>query len=157
MERARTGDFEGDTLGVPTGTHQTLAALVDRASLYFLAVKISRKKYAVGGYRRLLESTPVSTLTLDNGVEHIRYEELGLDTYFAHPYRSWEKPIIENTFQRLRRFIPKKARLGDYTDGEIAAIVQRMNHTPRKRLGYRTPEEVFRKYPLPSSHCECCT
>lgn len=156
-ERVRIGDFEGDTLGVPKSTHHTLAAVVDRASLYFLATKISRVKYAVGGYQRLLKPLLVQSLTLDNGVEHVRYEQLDVDTYFAHPYRSWEKPLIENTFQRLRRYIPKKARLADYSDTDISDIVDRMNGTPRKRLGYQTPEEVFKNYPLPSVRCECCT
>jgi IS30 family transposase len=50
---------------------------------------------------------------------------------------------IENTFQRLRRFIPKKANLADYSQEDIVNIVNLMNNTPRKCLGYRTPAEVF--------------
>lgn len=155
-ERTRLGDFEADLLGVPRWTQKTLAAVVDRASLYFQAIKIPRQKYAIEGYAAILADVRVASLTLDNDVAHVRYRELGVETYFCHPYRSWEKPIIENTFQRLRRWIPKRANLADYSNEDIAAIVDRMNNTPRKRLGYRTPYEVFNNIPLPVSHCGCC-
>ncbi|MBI4812071.1 IS30 family transposase, partial [Candidatus Falkowbacteria bacterium] len=59
------------------------------------------------------------------------------------PYSSWQKPIIENTFGRLRRFIPKRASLANYTHEQISAIIEIMNNTPRKKLGYRTPREVW--------------
>lgn len=157
QRRSRRGHFEGDTLGVPRGSPETLAAVVDRASRYFLAVKIARLKYAVEGYGALLDSVAVRSLTLDNGVENVRYEELNVSTYFCHPHRAWEKPTIENTFQRLRRWIPKKARLRDYTDEDITAIVERMNNTPRKCLNYRTPQEVFKGSGVIFNHNGCCT
>lgn len=153
--RSRTGHFEGDTLGVPRGAPETIAAVVDRASRYLRAVKIQRLREATEGYRQLLCSERTRSLTLDNGVENVRYEELGVPTYFAHPYRSWEKPTIENTFQRLRRYIPKKARLRDYTDEQISSMVDRMNNTPRKCLSYRTPKEVYERKPITFKHTGC--
>lgn len=155
-ERSEVGHFEADTLGAPKGTRETLAGTVDRMSLYFLAMKIERLGEAVEGYRGMLPKDTRSC-TLDNGFENVRHEEIGVPTYFASPYRSWEKPVIENTFQRLRRWIPKGSRLRDYTDSDIAAIVDRMNETPRKRLRYRTPREVFEDQPLTFIHGECCT
>jgi IS30 family transposase len=154
--RIRTGDFEGDTLGVPKSSRETLAGVVDRRSLYFLAIKISRRGQAIDGYGKLLSRIPVHSLTLDNGVEHARYETLGVPTYFSHPYRAWEKPIIENTFQRLRRFLPKKARLDDYEEKQISAILKLMNDTPRKCLAYRTSEEVFQGTGINFNHKGCC-
>ena len=154
--RIRVGDFEADTLGVPKSSKATLAGLVDRHSLYFLAVKIPRRGEAITGYGRLLSRTSVHSLTLDNGVEHAHYEILGVPTYFSHPYRAWEKPIIENTFQRLRRFIPKKARLDDYSEEQISAILKLMNNSPRKCLSYRTPEEVFQGTDIHFAHNGCC-
>lgn len=154
--RKRVGDFEADTLGVPKSSNETLAGAVDRHSLYFLAVKIPRLRKAIEGYGKLLKGVSVHSLTLDNGVEHARYEMLGLPTYFSHPYRAWEKPIIENTFQRLRRFIPKKARLDDYSEEQIFAILEMMNRTPRKRLDYRTPEEIYQGTDINFTHNGCC-
>jgi len=78
-------------------------------------------------------------LKLDNGVENVHYQELGIDTYFCHPYHSWEKGSIEYVFKLIREYIPKKARLTAYTDNEIAVIINIINNRPRKCLGYRTP------------------
>lgn len=157
--RARCGDFEGDTLGVPKRTLETLAGIADRKSRYFLAKKIARIKYAVDGFKKLSSSLiHLYSFTFDNGVENVRHQELGVSTYFCHTYASWEKGSIENTFKRLRRFIPKKAFLKDYSDKDIAAICDIMNNTPRKCLGWRTPKEVFEEqgrvtYQLTMSKC----
>lgn len=163
-KRLRIGDFEGDTLGVPKGTRVTIAGVVDRSSRYFLAKKIASLKEAMTGFKVLLNSAfPVWSFTLDNGVENVKYETLGIPTYFCHPYSSWEKGSIENAFQRLRRWIPKKQPLTVFTEEEITAIVERMNNTPRKCLGWRTPKEVFeeqeeqRAIPLLISNLQCCT
>lgn len=160
-QRARVGDFEGDTLGVPKKSRATLAGLVDRKSLYFLAEKISRLKETISAFERLLSLVKPLSLTLDNGPENAKYEILKVPTYFCHPYTAWEKPLIENTFQRLRRYIPKKANLSDYSDEEISDIIEKMNNTPRKCLGWRTPKEVFsqeRSIPLlPIFNLECRT
>lgn len=152
-DRKRYGDFEGDTLGVPKFSHQTLAAIVERKSRYFLATKIFNLSDAVEGFKELLSIVPVRSLTLDNGFENSRYQELGVTSYFCHPYASWEKGSIENAFNIVREYIPKKARLKDYTQEDISAMLEEMNSTPRKCLNYRTPKEVFEQNYLK----KCCT
>jgi len=144
-EQKRFGDFEGDTLGRPKHENETLVRAVERKSLFFIGRKVARLKYSMDGLKNVLNPHQkiVKSMTLDNGVENARHEELKVKTYFCHPYSSWEKPIIENTFGRLRRFIPKKTSLTNYTDEQISAIIEMMNDTPRKKLGYRTPREVF--------------
>lgn len=142
-DRKRYGDFEGDTLGVPKYTHETLAAVIERKSRYIIARKIPRVKYAVGAFKAMLSPLPVLSLTLDNGVENIRYQELGVQTFFCHPYSSWEKGQIENAFGMMRRYIPKKASLANYSPEQISAIVEHINSIPRKILNYRSPKEVF--------------
>jgi len=37
----------------------------------------------------------------------------------------------------------KGTRLRDLTQHQLDIIVEKINNTPRKRLGYRTPNEVF--------------
>lgn len=159
--RKRYGDLEGDTLGVPKTSQATLAGLVDRKSLYFLVKKISRLKEAILAFKELLNQFNPLSLTLDNGVENARYDILNVPTYFCHPYSAWEKPLIENSFQRLRRYIPKKAKLSDYSEQEISDIIDKMNNTPRKCLGFKTPREVFFQeqtptIKLPIFNLECC-
>lgn len=141
--RKRCGDFEADTLGTPRHSASVLAGVVDRKSRYFQARKIPGLKYAMGGFKELSGSLRAYSFTFDNGVENVHHQTLGIPTYFCNPHAAWEKGSMENTFQRLRRFIPKKASLDDYSDEEIARICDTMNDTPRKCLDFRTPQEVF--------------
>lgn len=152
--RKRYGDFEGDLLGVPKYTRVTIAAAVERKSRYILATKIARPKYAMDGFKTLLDPLPVRSLTLDNGVENTRYQELGVSTYFCHPYSSWEKGQIEHVFGMMRRYIPKHASIADYSSEQIAAIVEHINSVPRRILNYRSPREVFEERFL---NKQCCT
>lgn len=144
-ERTRFGDFEGDTLGKIKTDKEVIAGLVERMSRYLFLGKEPGLKYTMDGFNKQLNpyQSIIESLTLDNGVENVRYEELGIDTFFCHPYSSWEKGSIENSFQRLRRFLPKRASLSDYSNEDIRRFAYLMNNTPRKCLNFRTPREVF--------------
>jgi IS30 family transposase len=87
------------------------------------------------------------TLTRDNGKENIRYEklstDLGIQVFFAHPYSSWERGSNENVNGLIRRFFPKKTDFQSVTDEEIQRVEYLLNSRPRKRLGWKTPYEVF--------------
>lgn len=87
--------------------------------------------------------------TLDNGIENVKYEELetvlDIKTYFCDPYSSWQKPGIENANKLIRRFIPKGADISLYSDAFIRSEIQKLNDTPRKALGWKTPSEVMHK------------
>jgi IS30 family transposase len=68
--------------------------------------------------------------------------------YFAHPYCSWERGLNENTNGLLRQYFPKKMSLRDISQHDVDDAVYKLNHRPRKCLGYRTPHEVFYNLPL---------
>lgn len=159
-QRLRVGDFEGDTLGVPKKSRETIAGLVDRKSRYFLGKKIARLRETITAFDELLTPYNPLSLTIDNGFENKRYKELQISTFFCHPFSAWEKPTIENTFQRLRRYIPKKSDLSKYSDKDISCIIDKMNNMPRKCLGWKTPKEVFfqeQPVQLQIFNLECCT
>ena len=64
--RFRFGDFEGDTMGVPRGSNNTLVTLIERKSRFILAKKVPRLKKAMDGFKELFRSLPyVLSLTLD--------------------------------------------------------------------------------------------
>lgn len=144
-ERTRFGDFEADTLGAIKTDKEVIAGTMERMSRFLMLEKVSRLKYAMDGFKKSLSPyrNVIETLTMDNGFENARYRELNVNTYFCHPFSSWEKGSIENTFGRLRRFIPKKESIKSYSPERISAIMNIMNNTPRKCLDYRTPAEVF--------------
>lgn len=144
-ERSEFGHWEGDTLGKIRTDSEVVVGLTERVSRFILIDKVPGLKYTIDGFKMLLNPhyDTFRSLTLDNGVENVRYEELNINTFFCHPYSSWEKGAIENCFQRLRRFIPKKASLKYYTRKQIIGFAEIMNNTPRKCLNWKTPREVF--------------
>lgn len=49
----------------------------------------------------------------------------------------------ENTNGLIRQYAPKRQGMAHPTQQDCDAIARRLNHRPRKRLGYRTPEECY--------------
>lgn len=159
--RLQFGHYEGDTMGrAKSASPETLVVVRERLSRKLFATKVPSLRWTIDGLKSILKDQPVLSLTLDNGPENVRYQELKVSTYFCHPYSSWEKGSVEQGIKLLRRYIPKKADLKDYSQKDISAILERINNTPLKCLGWRTPNEVFEEqsritYQLTIS--ECCT
>ena len=59
------------------------------------------------------------------------------------PYSAWQRGCNENTNGLLRQYFPKGSDLSDLNRSELASALNRLNHRPRKCLGYRLPHEVF--------------
>lgn len=89
------------------------------------------------------------TITVDNGPENKdggRFQNVTTMTvYKTAPYHSWEKGSVENTVGRVRRWIPKKTSVDPINQQQLDMIEKTMNNTPRKILGYLTPNEVYGK------------
>jgi|LGVE01.1.fsa_nt_gb IS30 family transposase len=149
-EKSRIGDFEGD-LVIGKNHKGALVTMVDRCSKYTLIASTPNKRAdnvdaaiikLLGPFQDSLES-----ITLDNGKEFSHHEKIAkaLDTsiYFAHPYHSWERGLNEHTNGLLRQYFPKSSSLENVTKEEIADAQYKLNHRPRKALGFKTPYEVF--------------
>ena len=148
-ERKRLGDWEGDTI-VGARHKGAVLTLVDRKSGYTLLAGLPKREAELLSEQaiRLLNSVPhAETLTLDNGKEFAKHAKIkngtNAEIYFAHPYSSWERGTNENTNGLIRQYLPKSRRLDNVTEHELEFIMIRLNHRPRKRLGYLTPHEVF--------------
>lgn len=166
-KRRRIGDWEGDTV-IGKGHHGVLVTLAERKSRYTLARVLPSRHSAVVSQAviELLRAhkAQCKTLTFDNGKEFAEHEfiakALQVDVYFAHPYCSWERGLNENHNGLLRQFFPKGRSLLKVDQMEVDEAIYRLNHRPRKCLGYRTPHEVFyglemRPIKLPSDAL-CC-
>jgi IS30 family transposase len=149
-ERSRIGDWEGDTM---IGKHHKggLVTLTERKSRFTLAGRI-RSKHAKGVrtvMTRLLKphKDNCHTLTLDNGKEFAEHERIAdtleMEIFFADPYCSWERGSNENHNGLLRQYFPKDMELLEITDAQVQQAVDRLNHRPRKVLGYKTPYEIL--------------
>ena len=66
-----------------------------------------------------------------------------VQVYFCDPRSPWQRGSIENANGRLRRDLPRKTSLEEYTDADIDDVVWNLNTTPRKCLRYQTPIEAF--------------
>ncbi|WP_270667052.1 MULTISPECIES: IS30-like element ISAs2 family transposase, partial [unclassified Aeromonas] len=151
--RERLGDWEADTVLGKQGTG-ALVTLVERKSRLYLVKRVASKQAGVVRDAIIEMLTPyieqVHTITFDNGgefAEHKAIEEaLGAETYFAHPYSSWERGLNENSNGLLRQFIPKGTDLREVTDEDVRRAEQWLNLRPRKCLGFRQPVKVFEEY-----------
>lgn len=145
-ERRTFGHFEADTMGRPhRASPQTLVVMRERLSRKLFSIKVKRLKYTIEGFKKIIEPLSVSSITFDNGVENIRYQELDIPSYFCNPYHSWEKGSVEQGIGQIRTYIPKKADLKNYTPRHIEAIMDLLNNRPMKCLDYKTPNEVYDK------------
>ncbi len=149
-QRSRFGDLEIDTI-VGKNHQQSLVSIVDRKTGYLWLKKCSTRKAeeVCQATIRLLKpiKAHLNTITADNGKEFSLHEyaaqELDVDWYFADPYSAWQRGTNENTNGLIRQYIRKGSDLNDYTDAYIAEITQRLNHRPRKRLGFKSPSQVL--------------
>lgn len=142
--RTTFGHYEGDTMGRPkNASSQTLVVIRERLSRRLFGIKVKKMKQTIEGFKKLIHDLPISSLTLDNGIENSRYKELGLSVYFCNPYHSWEKGCVEQGIGQIRTYIPKKADLKNYSKQNIDDIIDTLNNRPMKCLDYQTPNEVF--------------
>ena len=124
---------------------------MERKSGYAVLAKVENKTadlVSTAIIKRLMPiSERVQTLTYDNGKEFANHasidKALGSTTYFADPYSSWQRGSNENLNGLIRQYIPKSRPLSTVTDDELAKIEMLLNTRPRKRLGYKTPIEIF--------------
>jgi len=149
-EKNRIGDIEIDTV-IGKDHIGALVTVVDRKSKFTLIKKVETKQ-ADEVTKALIEMlTPLKpilkTITSDNGKEFAYHErvstELQADFYFAHPYHSWERGLNEHTNGLIRQYLPKKTDFKQVSKEDIITIQNKLNHRPRKVLGFRTPYEVF--------------
>lgn len=149
-EKIRIGDFEIDTI-IGKGKQGAITTIVDRASAF---VKISlpttkRAEDIENETKRLLlpYKEITHTITSDNGLEFANHiaiaKALGCDYYFCHPYSSWERGLNEYTNGLIRQYFPKGSSFENITPERIQEVEDKLNHRPRKTLGWRTPYEVF--------------
>jgi IS30 family transposase len=149
--RSRYGDWEGDTI-VGANRRGGAVTLVDRKSGYLLLGKVPNLQAATvrQAAAQRYQSTPAvlrKTLTLDNGKEFAEHERLAIETelkiFFARPYCAWQRGTNENTNGLIRQFFPKGTDLASIPEHRFTKVQQLLNDRPRKRLGYRTPNEVL--------------
>lgn len=152
------GHAESDTMGRPqTASPETLVVVRELVSRKLFGQKVPRLAHSMEGFKSIQESEGFLSMTFDNGVENMRHRELAIPTYFCDPYSSWQKGSVEQGIGLIRIYIPKKADLKNYSQEDIHAILDHINSTPMKCLGFKTPNEVYEELSLQANRSACCT
>lgn len=150
-KRRIIGHWEGDSM-VSRKSKVGLNTLVERKTGLVLISKIQdgTAKETTNTVTSRLKELPkekVKSLTVDNGTENFGYEKiennLQISCYFAHPYCSGERGTNENTNGLIRHYFPKGTDFAIISDEDISRVEYILNTRLRKRLGWRTPLEVF--------------
>ncbi|MDW7680411.1 MAG: IS30 family transposase, partial [bacterium] len=149
-QKTRLGDWELDTI-IGTNHHGALVSAVERKSHLTCLKRVAYKKadlvtaaitQKLGAFK-----DKVHTLTVDNGKEFAFHQQMAAEldaaVYFAHPYRSWERGLNENTNGLIRQYFPKNYDFRLITEQDISFVENRLNNRPRKSLNFQTPTEIF--------------
>lgn len=149
-ERKEYGHWEADTV-MGKDKHQCILTLVERKSGYNRIAKLPNRtaKNATKAMIAIIAKEPnlFKTITFDNGTEFHSYRVLedlfGIRCYFANPHAPWERGCNENFNGLLRQYFPKRTHLHYIDDTITLAVSEQLNKRPRKRLKYKTPQEVL--------------
>jgi transposase, IS30 family len=146
------GHYEGDLVVGPAGTTAAIGTLVERTSSHLTLFHLPDNRGAEATVAALTATIrrpqwPVLSLTWDRGSEMAGHRTFtnttGIQVYFADPHAPWQRGSNENTNGLLREFFPKGTDLSQCTSEQIQAAEHNLNNRPRKRLGFRTPNEVM--------------
>jgi len=158
-EKKRIGDLEID-LVIGKDHQGALLTINDRASgmLKMGHIKSKSAKEVQVKTEELLDNWRpfIKTITSDNGKEFANHQEiaqeLSVDFYFAKPYHSWQRGANENLNGLIRQYFPKGSSFENITENAVKQTEDILNNRPRKRFGYRTPNEVYATF-INQSQC----
>lgn len=146
--RKKLGHWEGDLLISTSKKSSNITTLLERKSRACILVLNKNKctDTVISGIQNAFAKLPkklAKTITFDRGTEFASYRNLDIDTYFCNPHSPWEKGSNENFNGRLRSYFPKNYDHKNLTQKKLDLVASIMNNTPRKCLGYKTPNEVI--------------
>lgn len=98
-------------------------------------------------FKRLFE-----VILTDNGWEFSKPQDIELDydtgeklvnLFYCNAYRSWQKGKLERNHEFIRYIIPKGISFDNLTQEQINNMMNHINNTKRKSLGFQTPFQTF--------------
>jgi len=145
------GHWEGDLIKGKAG-RSAIGTLVERTSRYVMLVRLDGLSSGdiLKAFTRRLRDVPASlrrTMTYDRGSEMAQHKTLArrlrMDIFFCDAYSPWQRGSNENANGMIREILPKGLDLSPFTDKNLRDVEFILNITPRKILGFKTPDEVF--------------
>jgi IS30 family transposase len=143
--REEFGHWEGDTI-VGKDHKGAILTLVERKTNkgFMIKIKDMSASSVSEAFKQLKDKMYLfKTITFDNGSEFADCSQLETEIYYAHPYSAYERGINENYNRMIRRFIPKGRSFDSIDQETLNRINNWIDTYPRKRLGYKSAEQVF--------------
>lgn len=146
-ERKVVGHWEGDSIvgrGRTNGLHTEYERVTSVTR--FEMLNAVNSKETLKAMKKIFNPLPNNlkrSTTLDNGSEMVKHNQVGIDTYFADPYSSWQRGGNENANMWIRYYFPKGTDFSTITNEELKDVEWELNNRPRKRLSFKKPIEVW--------------
>jgi len=146
-KRSRFGHLEGDIV-LGKDRQPGLLVVLDRKSrkTWLRKLPIKDTSYVMEQMCDICQEVgKVKTITLDNDqsfAEHYRLNEMGIKTFFTHPYSSQEKGSVENRIGLVRMFFPKKTDFKKVNQDQVTKVQNLINQRPLRMFNYLTPNDV---------------
>lgn len=129
-----------------------VASLVERKTRYAVLFRNNDRSstHFMTQLMNIMEPLPQTarrSITFDRGIVFSDWRKLkpgiGTEAWFCDPQAPSQKGSVENLNRRARRYLPRETPVAAITERYMKAICDRLNGTPRKCLGWRTPTEAF--------------
>lgn len=153
--RETFGEWEGDLMIFERSKgSMNVASLVERKTRFAVLFRNNDRSstHFINKLMDVMEPLPQparKSITFDRGLEFRAWRKLksgiGTESWFCDPQAPWQKGSVENLNKRARRYLPRDTQLAALSKRNMKAICDRLNGTPRKCLGWRTPTEAFRE------------
>ncbi len=149
--REIAGHWEGDLI-VGAMNRSSVGTLVERKTGFVVLAKMQSKSalHVREGFEATMGHLPDFlrlSMTYDRGAEMAEHslmsKHLDLRIYFADRAAPWQRGSSENINGLIRQFLPKGQDLKIYRQEELDHIAWLLNTRPRKRFGFRTPQELM--------------
>lgn len=123
---------------------QIIAEMEDKTTKSVVRQLRALQRYFGADYSKIFK-----TITVDNGSEFADIQSMkrfsSTQFYYCHPYSSWERGTNENRNKLIRRFIPKKTAIKEYSTDYIKSVEHFINNYPMRIHNYQNPDTLFNK------------
>ena len=151
-DRAVPGHWEGDLI-IGKLNQSAIGTLVERSTGYTMLVHLPdgyKPEQVAPALAAKIQSLPQAvrqSLTWDQGPEMRDWKQVkvaaDIAVFFCDPHAPWQRGTNENTNGLLRQYFPKGSDLSVHSAADLDWVAAELNDRPRKRFGYRKPDELI--------------
>lgn len=148
LSRLTIGHWETDTMVGKRRDSQRVLVSIERQSLYVVLRRLPRQNAQLAArlIRQDLKDSglPFISVSHDRGSEFAAMGEVLAEAAFVcDPHQPNQRGTGENVIGLCRQYHPKGKTLEHITQSQLKREQDKLNHRPRKSLGYLTPHEVM--------------